>query len=211
VTLTTQPRNPAGHLQFDGVWGGNKNTRHDIRTPGLMVSVYSNASDGTEGGDICYVAACRNHLFTRIALCDVQGHGSHVSARANSICGTLRNSMNRFQGQRVLSELNQILRRQGAPAYATAALITFNTCDSRLDFSYAGHPAMLLRQCSEKQWSSLVSASDGEGANLPLGMFHFTHYDQDSIGSTIFPTPGIAPFRSWNCIPAVRSGLMIRR
>jgi sigma-B regulation protein RsbU (phosphoserine phosphatase) len=89
--------------------------------------------------------------------------------------------MNRFQGQRVLSELNQILRRQGAPAYATAALITFNTCDSRLYFSYAGHPAILLRQCSEKQWSSIVSASAGEGANLPLGMFHFTHYDQDSI------------------------------
>ena len=59
--------------------------------------------------------------------------------------------------------------------------MTFNTCDSRLYFSYAGHPAILLRQCSEKQWSSLVSASDGYGANLPLGMFPLTHYDQDSV------------------------------
>jgi len=40
---------------------------------------------------------------------------------------------------------------------------------------------MLLRQCSEKQWSSLVSTSGGERANLPLGMFPFTHYNQDSV------------------------------
>src|SRR5262249_48368902 len=48
-------------------------------------------------------------------------------------------------------------------------------------FSYAGHPAILLRQFSEKQWLSLVSKSDGEGANLPLGMFPSTHYNQDSV------------------------------
>jgi len=89
--------------------------------------------------------------------------------------------MNRFPGHTVLSELNQILLGQGSPAYATAAVITFNTCDSRLWFSYAGHPAILLRQCSEKQWSSLVSASGSEGANLPLGMFPLTSYDQDSV------------------------------
>jgi sigma-B regulation protein RsbU (phosphoserine phosphatase) len=89
--------------------------------------------------------------------------------------------MSRFQGHSVLSELNQIMLQQGAPAYATAALITFDTCDSRLYFSYAGHPAILLRQCAEKQWSSLVSASGGAGGNLPLGMFALTHYDQDSV------------------------------
>jgi hypothetical protein len=121
VTLTTQPRNSADHLHFDGVWGGNKNARHDIRTSGLTVSVYSRASDGTEGGDICYVAGYKNDIFTRIVLCDVQGHGAHVSAMANSIYCDVRNSMNRCQGQRVLSELNQILLRQGAPVYATAA------------------------------------------------------------------------------------------
>jgi len=38
-----------------------------------------------------------------------------------------------------------------------------------------------LRQSSKKQWSSLVSASGGEGANLPLGMFPSTHYNQDSV------------------------------
>jgi phosphoserine phosphatase RsbU/P len=181
VTSTTQLHNSADHLQCNGVWGGNKNARHDIRTSGLTVSVYSRASDGAEGGDICYVAVCKNDMLTRIVLCDVQGHGSHVSAIANSIYCAVRNSMNRFQGHRVLSELNQSLLRQGAPAYAMAALITFNTRDSRSHFSYAGHPAILLRQCSKKQCSSLVSASDGEGAHLPLGMFPPTHYDQDSV------------------------------
>ena len=181
MTLTTQPRNSADPLHFDGVWGGNKNARHEIRTSGLTVSVYSSASDGTEGGDICYVAACKNDMLTRIVLCDVQGHGSQVSARANSIYSAVRHSMDRFPEHRVLSELNQILLRQSAPAYVTAALITFNTCDSRLYFSYAGHPAILLRRCSEKKWSSLVPASEGEGANLPLGMFPLTHYDQDSV------------------------------
>jgi sigma-B regulation protein RsbU (phosphoserine phosphatase) len=181
VILTTQRRISADHLPCDGVWGGNKNARHDIRTSGLTVSVHSNASDGAEGGDICYVATCKSDVLTRIVLCDVQGHGSHVSAIANSIYCAVRDSMNRLQGYRVLSELNQILRRQGAPAYATAAVITFNTCDSRLYFSYAGHPAILLRRRCGKQWSSLVSASDGEGANLPLGMFPLTHYDQDSV------------------------------
>jgi sigma-B regulation protein RsbU (phosphoserine phosphatase) len=89
--------------------------------------------------------------------------------------------MNKFPGHTVLSELNRTLLGQGSPAYATAAVITFNTCDSRLWFSYAGHPAILLRQCCEKQWSSLVSASGDEGANLPLGMFPLTRYDQDSV------------------------------
>jgi phosphoserine phosphatase RsbU/P len=147
----------------------------------LTVSIYSSASDGTEGGDICYVATCKNDLVTRLVLCDVQGHGSYVSAIANSLYGAVRNSMNRFPGHTVLSELNQILLGQGSGVYATAAVITFNSCDSRLWFSYAGHPDILLRQCSDKQWSSLVSASDGEGANLPLGMFPLTRYDQDSV------------------------------
>ena len=181
MTLATQPRNSADHLHFDGVWGGNKNARHDIRTSRLTVSVYSSASDGVEGGDICYVATGKDDMLTRIILCDVQGHGSHVSARANGIYGAVRNSMNRFRGHRVLSELNQTLLRQRVSAYATAALITFNACDSRLHFSYAGHPAILLRQYSGKRWSSLASASDGEGANLPLGMFPFAYYDQDSV------------------------------
>ena len=181
MTTTTQPRNSANHLPCDGVWGGNKNARHDIRTSGLTVSVYSSASDGTEGGDICYVAVCKNDVVTRIVLCDVQGHGSRVSAIANSVYCAVRNSMNGFQGPTVLSELNETLLRQSAPAYATAAMITFNTCDSRLYFSYAGHPAILLRRCSGKQWSPLVLASGGEGANLPLGMFPLTPYDQDSV------------------------------
>ena len=181
MTSTTQPRNSVDHLHCNGVWGGNKNARHDIRTFGLTVSVYSSASDGTEGGDICYVAACRNDTLTRIVLCDVQGHGSYVSAIANSIYSAVHHSMDKCHGYGVLSEMSQILHRQDAPAYATAALMTFNACDSRLSFSYAGHPPILLRQCSGRQWRSLVSATDGEGANFPLGMFPLTHYDQDSV------------------------------
>ena len=146
MTSATQPRNSADHLHCDGVWGGNKNARHDIRTSGLTVSIYSNAF---EGGDICYVAVCKNDMLTRIALCDVQGHGSHVSAIANSIYRAVRNSVNRFQGRRVFSELNQILLRQGSPAYATAALITFNTCDSRLCVSYTNPKFPVVGQQSE--------------------------------------------------------------
>jgi phosphoserine phosphatase RsbU/P len=181
LTSITRPRNPADRIPCDGIWDGNKNSRHDIRTSGLAISVYSYASDGAEGGDICYVAVCKSEILTRIVLCDVQGHGSHVSAIAKSIYCAMRNSMDRVQGHRVFFELNQMLLRQCATAHATAALITFDACDSRLYFSYAGHPAILLRQCSEKQWSPLVSASDSDGANLPLGMFPLTHYDQDSV------------------------------
>jgi sigma-B regulation protein RsbU (phosphoserine phosphatase) len=181
VTLITQPHNSAEHLPCDGIWGGNKNARHDIRTSGLTVSVYSSASNGAEGGDICYVAVCKNDIITRIALCDVQGHGSHVSAIANNMYRALRNSMNRIPGHRVLAELNQILNRQGSPPYATAAVITFNVHESRLYFSYAGHPAILLWQEANKQWSSLVSTFGGKGADLPLGMFSFTNYNQDSV------------------------------
>lgn len=71
MTSTIQPRNSADHLHCDGDWDGNKNARPDIRTSGLTVSVYSSASDGTEGGDICHVAVCKNDMLTRI-LCDVQ-------------------------------------------------------------------------------------------------------------------------------------------
>ena len=66
MTSTTQPRNSADHLPCNGVWGGNKNARHDIRTSGLTVSVYSSASDGTEGGDICYVAVCKPEAWGRL-------------------------------------------------------------------------------------------------------------------------------------------------
>jgi phosphoserine phosphatase RsbU/P len=193
TSTTTQPRTFADNLHFDGVWGGNKNACHDIRTPGLKVSVYSRASDGTEGGDICYVAVCKNDMLTRIVLCDVQGPGSHVSALANTTYCAVRNSRNTFQRHRVLSELNHLLLRQSAPAYVTAALITFNTCDSRLYFSYAGHPAILLRRCSGKQWSSLVSAYDGDGANLPLGMFR--------LQITIRTRLHFIPATGWPCTP----------
>src|SRR5215831_9429367 len=127
----------ADHLPCDGVWGGNKNVRHDIRTSGLTLSVYSRASDGAEGGDICYVATCKNDLVTRLVLCDVLGHGSHVSAIASGIYRAVRKSMNRFPGHTVLSELNQMLLGQGSPAFATAAVITqwvshwFDQCDSK--------------------------------------------------------------------------------
>src|SRR5262249_773619 len=117
----------------------------------------------------------------RIALLDLQGHGSHVSAIANNMYRTVRNSMNMDPGHKVLSELNQLLQRQGSLAYATAAVISFNTCDTHLSFSYAGHPAVLLGRCSEKRWSPLLSSPGVDGANLPLGMFPSTHYSQDSV------------------------------
>src|SRR5215467_15091079 len=69
VTPTIQPYNSADHLPCDAIWGGNKNAYRDIRTSGLTVSVYSSASDGAEGGDMCYVAVCKNDIVTRIALC----------------------------------------------------------------------------------------------------------------------------------------------
>src|SRR5690242_21858227 len=132
-------------------------------------------------------------MLTRIVLCDVQGPGSHVSALANTTYCAVRNSRNTFQRHRVLSELNHLLLRQSAPAYATAALITFNTCYSRLYFSYSGHPAILLRRCSGKQWSSPVSAYDGDGANLPLGMFR--------LQITIRTRLHFIPATGWPCTP----------
>ena len=101
MTPTIQPYNSADHLPCDGIWGGNKNACHDIRTSGLTVSVYSRASDGAEGGDICYVAICKKDMLARIAMWDVLGHGSNISPIASSIY-RVRKSVNSFRAQGLL-------------------------------------------------------------------------------------------------------------
>ncbi len=177
----SQGLDPARTTHCTGVWGGNQDVCHDIRAARLIVSIFSRASDGIVGGDIYYVAVCEDELLARVILCDVQGHGMPVNELTTWIYGALRESVNTIEGNRVLTALNAMLFEKGPLANATAALITYNTSDGLLHFSYAGHPPILLKRRTSQQWLPLLPVPNSNRSNLPIGMFAATSYDQESI------------------------------
>ncbi len=185
MTLDTSSLSPRRGLatptRCTGEWGGNQDVRHDLQAARLNLSIYSRASDGTVGGDIYYVAVCEQELLARVILCDVQGHGMLVSELTTWIYGALRASVNTIEGNRVLTALNALLYQKGSLANATAALITFNTIDGQLYFSYAGHPPILLNRRTSHRWIPLIPAVNSDRSNLPIGMFAATSYDQESV------------------------------
>jgi serine phosphatase RsbU (regulator of sigma subunit) len=148
----------------------------------MKASIYSSACCGsTQGGDIYYFTVCSNELLTRVMLADLRGHGEQVSQLSAWIYTALRESMETLDGASVLKSLNRTLFERGFQAITTAAVISFYTANSKLYFSYAGHPPALLRKRGGQEWHSLHSSSTRERANLPLGVFPSTDYDQDTI------------------------------
>lgn len=101
-------------------------------------------------------------------LADLRGHGEQVSRLSAWIYEALRKSMNTLDGASVLKSLNQTLFERGFQAIMTATVISFHTANSKLYFSYAGHPPALLRSQSGQTWRPLLAASTHERANLIL-------------------------------------------
>jgi len=172
---------PAGehYIGCSEIWGGIHGEDLDVRTSGLVASLHSSAAVGTKGGDIYYISVCSSDLLTRIAIVDVTGHGEDVSHISQWLYQALRTKMNSVDGHEVLADLNALVSKRGYQAMSTAAVVAFYRANSTLYFSYAGHPPMLAYSRSDKRWEAVTFEKQGKPANLPLGAFPETPYDQE--------------------------------
>jgi serine phosphatase RsbU (regulator of sigma subunit) len=92
--------------------------------------------------------------------------------------------MNSLDGAAILSDLNQMAYRRGFEAMTTAAVVSYYVGDSKLYYSYAGHPPVLARKTGG-HWQALEMPLElllwRGRANLPLGVLPVVRYDQTSI------------------------------
>lgn len=169
-------------IQCAEVWGGISNADQDLCSAGLTASLLSVASEGGRGGDIYYLSVCGSDNLTRVALADVVGHGSAVSAMSGCLYDALLEHMNDTANERVLENLNRFATRQGIDAMTTAAVVGFYTCDSSLYFSYAGHPPALVWRSAEPSWQRLgLDENLVEHTNAPLGIDPQFGFDRQHV------------------------------
>jgi len=83
-----------------------------------------------------------------------------------------------MQVQTAIADLNRLIFERGLEVMTTAVVMTFYKENSDLYFSYAGHPALLLRRGGKRDWGELGIKQGVEPSNLPLGILSGTNYDQ---------------------------------
>jgi len=137
------------------VHGGNGRVRATLDLPDARGILFSQPSEGREGGDVYYVSVCGSGLISRFCVADVVGHGQTVSAVSAEIHAVLRRLMNWIDHRRVLTQLNRLLTRKGLDAMTTLAVMTYFPPSRTLSFSYAGHPPGWYYSRREGRWSRL--------------------------------------------------------
>ena len=171
-------------MKCSEIWGGIRNEDQDVCSSGLTASLYSSACDGGKGGDIYYLSVCGSDMLTRVALADVVGHGSAVTAVSQFMYEALQAHMNDASGDRVLTQMNQAASGRGLEAMTTAAVVAFYLADNQLRFAYAGHHPALVRRRVDGAWIEASIREDDEGdadgplADLPLAVADDTRYRQ---------------------------------
>jgi sigma-B regulation protein RsbU (phosphoserine phosphatase) len=168
-------------IKCSEIWGGNEKIDTGVRAGALSISLYSKGTNGDRGGDIYYVSVCGKEMLTRIAIADVSGHGQAVSHTSQWLYGSMESHMNDLQGDMILGDLNNLVNNENRDALTTAQVITFNKDDSRLYFSYAGHPPILIKRAGENGWEKLNLKNPSQKANLILGVIKNTVYDRESV------------------------------
>jgi sigma-B regulation protein RsbU (phosphoserine phosphatase) len=161
------------------IWGGVKALSQDVSTAGVDASLCSLPGEGAKGGDVYYFSVCSYDRLTRVALADMRGHGERVSELSEWLYGSLQDRMNSRDGAGVLSELNTMVHARGFQALTTAAVLTYLN-GGRLTYSYAGHPPALVSR-GGGPWEPLPLTAPPGVANLPLGAFPRTRYDQSRV------------------------------
>ncbi len=168
-------------IKCSEIWGGNEKIDTGVRAGALSISLYSRGTDGGRGGDIYYISVCGKEMLTRIAIADVSGHGQSVSHTSQWLYGSMEFYMNDFKEDRILNDLNNLVNNENRNALTTAQIITFNKDDSRLHFSYAGHPPLLIKRAGGNGWERLNLKNPSQQANLILGVIKNTIYDTESV------------------------------
>ena len=160
------------------IWGGIQNLDTDICTSSITASVFSQAYDGSAGGDIYYFSVCGYDLLTRIAIADLRGHGSQAATLSRWIYDGLQERIENLEGGALLASVNRAASEKGFQAMTTAALMSFYLGDSHFYYSYAGHPPILRNRAGEAGWMPLEIPQNAPLANLPLGAFPGATFDQ---------------------------------
>lgn len=163
------------------IWGGNEKIDAGVQAGALSISLYSKGTDGGRGGDIYFVGLCGKEMLTRIAIADVSGHGQAVSHTSQWLYDSLEFHMNDLGGDIILTDLNNLVNKENRDALTTAQIISFSKSDSRLHFSYAGHPPLLIKRAGENGWKRLDLENPSKKANLILGVIENTSYDRESV------------------------------
>lgn len=174
----TENSETAYRIQCREIWGGNGDVDCDVFTGGIKATIYSKSSQGNHGGDIYYFSVCQNDFVTRIAIADLRGHGSEVSALSEWIYELLSANMDAINNDEILSSLNRLLIERGISALTTAAVLAFYTENSQLYFAYAGHPTPYLKRKNKSAWEPLFRAQTASLSNGLLGAFPAATYDQ---------------------------------
>lgn len=174
---------PGGYkVQCGEIWGGIRNDDLDVQTSALTASLYASAADGGKGGDIYYFSVCGADVLTRIALADVVGHGQAASAVSEWLYTALVEHMGSHENHGVLTRLNRLAVEHSFRALTTAAVAGIVRVEGQLEFAYAGHPPVMIRQ--RDGWRALQrrESADVAGplANIPLGVAPETRYEQQS-------------------------------
>lgn len=166
-------------LQCGSVWGGTRSLDMDVSSDGLKASVYSQAYDGLNGGDVYYFSVCSRGLLTRIALGDVQGHGEEVAHLSAWLYDSLLRRMNTSSGNKVLHDLNPRVCDKGFKAITTMVVAGYHSRRAKLYFAYAGHPPLLVWRAADPVWRPLEIEEPPKGpSDLPLGILAATSYRQ---------------------------------
>ena len=172
------------------IWGGVRGKDADVQGSGFIASVYSRAAEGAKGGDIYYLSVCSGEAITRVALADVRGHGESVSETSQWLYEALQKRVNQLDGSDLLTDLNALVGQRGYEAMTTATIVSFLRGESNLHFTYAGHPPMFVYRQDDGRWDSVTLGSPRRCANLPLGAFGNTSYDDEirpiAAGDRIF-------------------------
>jgi sigma-B regulation protein RsbU (phosphoserine phosphatase) len=142
-------------LVCNEVWGGNRAFYGPIELPGMRGVLFSQASDGTRGGDVHYLSVCGSGLISRACLADVTGHGESVAAISQSMHDLLRRSVNRMDESKVLRKLNLRLHARDDGSFVTAAALTYFPPTRRLSIGYAGHEPAWHFDTPRQRWSQL--------------------------------------------------------
>ena len=167
------------------LWGGNRAEDHPVELPGLEGWVSSAPLDAVSGGgDVHYFSVCSKGRVTRIALADVAGHGSHASARAESLRRVLQRHTDNWDQSELMREVNEAFVDEAAEGqYATAVVLGFYSDTGELLFTSAGHPPSLWYRSREDSWELLQDTTPlaVEIEGLPLGLIPGTTYSQTGV------------------------------
>ena len=82
--------NSDGRLECQGIWGGIKNRDIEVAAGKFIGSIYSQPSEGGQGGDIYYFGVCKGDIISRLAIADVTGHGESVSEVSQYVYDSLK-------------------------------------------------------------------------------------------------------------------------